>query len=57
MWEAVEPSPGQYDTTYLQTLNDLVKNMGEKYGIYTMVDSHQDDLSRQFCLWLIIFDP
>jgi endoglycosylceramidase len=39
MWEAVERSPGVYNTTYLEEINKLINKLGEK-GIYTMVDMH-----------------
>jgi endoglycosylceramidase len=39
MWEAVERSPGVYNTTYLDQIDKLITRLGEK-GIYTMVDAH-----------------
>jgi len=48
MWEAVETSEGVYNTTYLNELNDLIYKLGE-YGIYTMLDAHQDASSRLTC--------
>ena len=48
MWEAVETSPGVYNTTYLDEVEGLINKMGE-YGIYTMVDNHQDVLTRLTC--------
>jgi endoglycosylceramidase len=39
MWEAVETAPGVYNATYLDEIETLINNMGEK-GIYTMVDAH-----------------
>jgi len=48
MWEAVERSPGVYDYTYLQKVNQLITKLGE-HGIYTMVDSHQDVMAREIC--------
>ena len=48
MWEAVEKQAGVYDTTYLQKVNDLITKLGAR-GIYTMVDAHQDVLSRHIC--------
>lgn len=41
MWEAVERAPGKYDEEYLQKINHLIMQLGER-GIYTMVDAHQD---------------
>lgn len=48
MWEAVEIAPGVYNQTYLAEINKLINSMGEK-GIYTLVDAHQDAISRTTC--------
>jgi endoglycosylceramidase len=48
MWPGVEPSKGFYNTTYLKVMANLIEDLGE-YGIYTLVDFHQDLLSRLFC--------
>ena len=46
MWEGVEPTAkGVYDTAYLAYIRDLVKLAG-KYGIYVLMDFHQDMFSR-----------
>lgn len=57
MWPGVEPQRGEYNTTYLDMMKDLV-DWGEEYGISTMVDFHQDLLSEKFCgegipLWAV----
>jgi endoglycosylceramidase len=39
MWEAVERTEGKYDDTYLDKIEELINDMGEK-GIYTLVDMH-----------------
>lgn len=39
MWEAVERSPGVFNETYLNEINNLITKLGNK-GIYTMVDAH-----------------
>jgi endoglycosylceramidase len=39
MWEAVERSPGVYNTTYLDQVDKLITRLGNK-GIYTMIDAH-----------------
>lgn len=41
IWAAVEPAPGVYNTDYLNSIKDTV-NMLAGYGIYTIVDMHQD---------------
>ena len=48
MWEAVETSPGVYNETYIQEINELITKLGDK-GIYTLVDAHQDVLARTVC--------
>lgn len=48
MWPGVEPVQGQYNRTYLQLLHDLV-NKSASYGIYSLLDMHQDVLSEKFC--------
>jgi endoglycosylceramidase len=39
MWEAVETAPGVYNQTYLDEIEKLINQLGDK-GIYTMVDAH-----------------
>jgi hypothetical protein len=39
MWEAVERSPGIYNMTYLDEIDQLITKLGEA-GIYTLVDAH-----------------
>ncbi len=48
MWEAVERSPGVFNTTYLEECGKLINRLGEK-GIYTLVDAHQDVFARRMC--------
>ena len=48
MWRAVEPAPLQYNHTYLEIMRELVDSLGAA-GIYSLIDSHQDDMSRKFC--------
>ena len=48
IWEAVESQPGVYNQTYLDEIEKLLNKLGEK-GIYTLVDMHQDVLSRTTC--------
>lgn len=49
MWSATTPSgPGQFNTSYLTNVRGLVESMGE-FGIYTLLDGHQDLFSRKFC--------
>ncbi|XP_065883588.1 endoglycoceramidase-like isoform X2 [Dysidea avara] len=48
MWPGVEPQRGQYNETYLTMMKDLV-DMAGQYGIYSLLDCHQDVLSEKFC--------
>ena len=48
IWEAVETAPGVYNQTYLNEIEKLINNLGTQ-GIYTMIDSHQDVMSRYAC--------
>lgn len=41
IWAALEPEPGVYNTAYLDSIKSTV-NMLAGYGIYTMLDMHQD---------------
>lgn len=48
MWEAVERSPGVYNESYLDEVENLINKLGQK-GIYTMIDIHFDSLARAVC--------
>ncbi|KAH3759248.1 glycosyl hydrolase family cellulase [Pelomyxa schiedti] len=48
MWPGVEPSKGQYDTTYLSSMAKIASDLSA-HGIYTIVDLHQDVYSRHEC--------
>lgn len=48
MWEAVETAPGVYNQTYLNEIDSLITKLGEA-GIVTLVDAHQDIMSRLVC--------
>eukprot|EP01135_Chromosphaera_perkinsii_P002150 Nk52_evm84s217 gene=Nk52_evmTU84s217 len=50
MWPGVEPgAPGNYSQEYLDKIMQTVKVMGEEFGIYTVLDFHQDLLSPKLC--------
>lgn len=48
MWQAVETEPGVFNETYLAEVDNLVRRLGKR-GIYTLVDAHQDVLSKFVC--------
>ncbi len=48
IWEAIEPSPGVFNTTYLDEL-DAVLGAADRAGISVFLDMHQDVFSRTFC--------
>ena len=47
IWAGLEPSPGQYDTTYAQHVAQVNAVLGQ-YGIRTLVDVHQDFFSARY---------
>lgn len=58
MWPGFEPEREQYNMTYLHALKQLVTE-AESYGIYSLLDMHQDVMSEKFCgegvpLWAAI---
>jgi len=40
-WSRVEPRPGRYDRRYLDRVDAVVRRLS-RYGIYTIIDLHQD---------------
>lgn len=47
-WAGVEPIRGQYNESYLNEIENIVK-LAAAYGVYTFLDMHQDGLSEHFC--------
>ncbi|MBI2059805.1 MAG: cellulase family glycosylhydrolase [Nitrospirae bacterium] len=47
VWEAVEPRRGEYDTAYLDRLEQLI-DWADQAGLYVIVDMHQDVYARRF---------
>eukprot|EP01006_Ploeotia_vitrea_P017907 TRINITY_DN49147_c0_g1_i1.p1 TRINITY_DN49147_c0_g1~~TRINITY_DN49147_c0_g1_i1.p1 ORF type:complete len:506 (-),score=47.68 TRINITY_DN49147_c0_g1_i1:40-1557(-) len=48
MWPGIEPSQGHYNQSYLNALATVLKTC-ETYGIYALMDAHQDCLSEILC--------
>jgi endoglycosylceramidase len=48
MWPGVEPERGEYNTTYIDLMKQLIED-GYANDIYTLVDAHQDVLSEKYC--------
>jgi endoglycosylceramidase len=48
MWAGVEPQRGQYNNTYIETLRGITEGAAA-FGIYTLLDMHQDAMSEKFC--------
>jgi hypothetical protein len=48
MWAGFEPTRGNYNTTYLNIIKSIAAN-ASKFGIYTLIDMHQDVFSERFC--------
>jgi endoglycosylceramidase len=44
LWAGVEPEPGVYDTSYLDSIESTVHTLAN-HGIYTILDFHQDGFS------------
>lgn len=47
-WAGVEPVRGQYNQTYLDITNGIIKKLQDN-NIYTLVDQHQDVWAAQIC--------
>ena len=43
------PERGQYNEMYMKVIQGIVSRAA-KYGIYTLLDMHQDVMSRKFCV-------
>ena len=48
MWPGAETANGTFNQTYLDDALDIVNAAGAG-GIYTLIDAHQDILSKKFC--------
>ncbi len=48
MWAGFEPIRGNFNTTYLNVIKSIAAN-ASKFGIYTLIDMHQDVFSERFC--------
>ncbi len=48
MFPGAEPAKGQFDAAYLSQARAIVDAAGT-YGIYTLLDAHQDCLALEYC--------
>ena len=49
MWPGVAPTADRFNKTYIEEIEKLVYTAGSKYGIYSLIDFHQDVLAARFC--------
>ncbi len=47
-WHRGEPTPGQYNYTYIQEIVDFI-DLLNRTGVYVILDMHQDCWSPRFC--------
>src|SRR6201986_3740077 len=47
IWSDLEPDPGVFSTTYLNSIESTVQTLGS-HGIYSIIDFHQDAYSTAF---------
>lgn len=47
IWKALEPSPGVYDSAYLNQIAGTVATLA-RHGIVSLLDSHQDQYNERF---------
>ncbi|XP_062516798.1 endoglycoceramidase-like isoform X2 [Corticium candelabrum] len=47
-WQGLETQKDKYNSTYLDIIESLVNKLGSN-GIYSLLDCHQDVMSRKFC--------
>lgn len=47
IWSDLEPEPGVFDTTYLQSIEQTVQTLGN-HGVYSIIGFHQDAYSTAF---------
>ncbi len=46
-WAALEPAPGEFSTSYLDSIEQTVQTLGQ-HGIYSILDMHQDAWGTAF---------
>jgi endoglycosylceramidase len=47
-WEGVEAEKGVYNYSYIEKVREIVRKCN-RFGIWVVIDAHQDLFSRQFC--------
>lgn len=48
MWPGVEPTKGEYDSSYLDAIETIVDNLAVN-NIFVVLDFHQDLFHHKFC--------
>ena len=49
MWPGVAPTSGGVNETYLSVMRNVTDTVSEGYGIWSLIDAHQDVLAAPFC--------
>lgn len=49
LWAGAEPTEGLFNETFFAQVNAIVERAGRAYGIYSLLDMHQDDLNEKYC--------
>jgi endoglycosylceramidase len=49
LWAAVEPEKDKVDMSWFNKMDEIIDKAGSQYGIYTLLDGHQDAWAQKFC--------
>ena len=49
MWSGVYPEKGKVNQTYIDEMSHIIETL-ESYGIYVILDMHQDMMSTSYIL-------
>jgi hypothetical protein len=47
LWAGAEPVDGQFNASYFEAVNTIVETAARTYGIYSLLDMHQDDFNEK----------